>query len=368
MKNTVKIAVLSLALGGGVASGQTVRVGMAYDAGGKFDRSFNQSAYEGAQRAARQFGVQVKDFEPSDPSQISQGVRSFAKEGFDLTIGVGYANNASISQTAKQNPDLAFGLIDDVSDIKNIASLVFSEEQGSYLVGYIAGMNSSTGVVGFVGGVDIPLIHKFQAGYTAGVKAANPKARVLQQYVGTTSDAWNNPSKAKEIAASMRAKGADIIFSAAGGSGNGVVDYVKQVQCLKASQLPRGVTFKSNNFAAVPKSAAYRAACGGNTRPMFFIGVDSNQNYLGDFDKNPGTLNHGLTSMLKRVDNAVYALIKDVQDGKFKVGERRFGLKDGGIGYAVDQYNRALIPAAQVVKVEAVKAKIIKGQIVVPTK
>ena len=368
MKNTVKIAVLSLALVGGVASGQTVRVGMAYDAGGKFDRSFNQSAYEGAQRAAREFGVQVKDFEPSDPSQISQGVRSFARDGFDLTIGVGYANNASISQVATENPDLAFGLIDDVSDVKNVASLTFQEEQGSYLVGYLAGLNSSTGVVGFVGGVDIPLIHRFRAGYTAGVKAANPKAKIIAQYVGTTSEAWNNPGRAKEIAASMRARGADIIFSAAGGSGNGVIDYVKQVQCLKAADLPRGVTFKSSNFAAVPKSAGYKKACGGNTRPMFFIGVDSNQNPLGDTDSNPKTLNHGLTSMLKRVDNAVYALIKDVQDGKFKGGERRFGLKDGGVGYALDQYNRDLIPSAQIVKVEAVKAKIIKGQITIPTK
>ena len=256
---------ITLALTTAVASAQTVRVGMAYDAGGKADKSFNQSAYEGSLKAARNFGVQVKDFEPSDPSQIAQGVRAFAKEGFDLTIGVGYANNASISQVAKENPDLFFGLIDDVSPEKNVASLVFSEEQGSYLVGYLAGMNSSTGVVGFVGGMDIPLIHKFQAGYTAGVKAANPKARVIAQYVGTTPEAWNDPAKAKEIAASMRSRGADIVFAAAGGSGNGVIDYVKQTQCLRAAQLPKGVTFKSNNFAKVPKSAFH---------PSFGTGVD----------------------------------------------------------------------------------------------
>ncbi|MFC5848285.1 BMP family lipoprotein [Deinococcus petrolearius] len=363
-----KIVMLALAVSTSLAAAQTVRVGMAYDAGGKADKSFNQSAYDGAARAAKQLGVQTKDFEPSDPSQNIQGVRSFAKEGFDLTIGVGFANNASISTVAKENPDLYFGLVDDVSTAKNVASLVFSEEQGSYLVGYLAGMNSSTGVVGFVGGMDIPLIHKFEAGYTAGVKAANPKARVVAQYVGTTPDAWNNPAKAKEIAASMRGRGADIIFAAAGGSGGGVVDYIRQTQCLKAAQLPSGVKFASDNFKNVAKSAGYKAACAGNTRPMFFIGVDSNQNYLGDFDKNPSTLNHGLTSMLKRVDNAVYALINDVKTNKFKGGERRFGLKDGGVGYAVDGYNKALISSAQVAKVEAVKARIISGAIKVPTK
>ncbi|WP_019584753.1 BMP family lipoprotein [Deinococcus apachensis] len=345
-----------------------VRVGIAFDAGGKFDKSFNQSAYEGTQRASKTLGVQVKDFEPSDPSQTVQGIRSFANEGFDLTIGVGFANNASITQVAKENPELYFGLVDDVSPAKNVASLVFSEEQGSYLVGYLAGLNSSTGVVGFVGGMDVPLIHKFEAGYTAGVKAANPRARVIAQYVGTTPDAWNNPGRAKEIAASMRARGTDIIFAAAGASGNGVIDYVKQTQCLKAANLPSGVKFNTNNFAKVTKSASYQKACAGNTRPLFFIGVDSNQNYLGDFDKNPATLNHGLTSMLKRVDNAVYALIRDVKDNKFKGGERRFGLKENGVGYAVDQYNRALIPSSQVAKVEAAKAQIIAGKIKVPTK
>lgn len=364
MKKMLTLALAVL----GVASAQAVRVGMVFDAGGKFDKSFNQSAYEGAMRASKQLGVQVKDFEPSDPSQVIQGIRSFANEGFDLIIGIGFANNASISQVASQNPDLAFGLVDDVSKTKNVASLVFSEQEGSYLVGYLAALNSSTGVVGFMGGMDVPLIHKFEAGYRAGAKAANPKVTVVTQYVGTTPDAWNNPSKAKDIAANMRAKGADIIYSAAGGSGNGVIDYIKQTQCIKANQLPKGVTFKSDKFAKVTKSAAYKKACAGNTRPLMFIGVDSNQNYLGDFDKNPATFNHALTSMTKRVDNAVFALIKDVKDNKFKGGSRIFGLKDGGVGYAVDQYNKALISSSDVAKLEAVKARIIKGQVKVPSK
>ena len=360
-----KILTLALALSTAVASAQSLRVGMAYDAGGKFDKSFNQSAYEGGIKATKNLGVQVKDFEPSDPSQIIQGIRSFANEGFDLTIGVGFANNASITQVAKENPDLAFALVDDVSPAKNVASLVFQEQEGSYLVGYLAALNSSTGVIGFVGGMDVPLIHKFQAGYEAGAKAANPKIKIVSQYVGTTPDAWNNPGKAKEIAASMRSKGADIIFSAAGASGNGVIDYIKQTQCIKATGT---IKFTSNNFAKVPKSAGYQKACAGNTRPMFFIGVDSNQNYMGDFDKNPATLNHGLTSMTKRVDNAVYALISDVKANKFKGGERRFGLKDNGVGYAVDSYNKALISSAQIARLEAVKAKIISGAIKVPSK
>lgn len=368
MKKVVTIVLAAAAATASLATAQgALRVGMAYDAGGKFDKSFNQSAYEGGVRAQKNLGIRLNDFEPSDPSQTIQGIRNFANQGFDLTIGVGFANNASITQVAKENPDLYFGLVDDVSPQKNVASMVFAEQEGSYLVGYLAGLNSSTGVVGFVGGMDIPLIHKFEAGYTAGVRAANPKARVIAQYVGTTPDAWNNPGRAKEIAASMRAKGADIIFAAAGGSGNGVIDYIKQTQCLKAANLPSGVKFGSNNFAKVRKSAAYTRACAGNTRPMFFIGVDSNQNRLGDFDSNPATMNHGLTSMLKRVDNAVYALINDVKNDRFKGGERRFGLKENGVGYAVDQYNRALIPSSQIARVEALKQRIIKGQVKVPS-
>ena len=368
MKHSIALLSLSLLALTSLASAQSgIRVGMAYDAGGKFDKSFNQSAYEGSQRAVKAGGVTVKDFEPSDPSQTVQGIRGFATDGFNLTFAIGFANNASVTQVAKENPELAFGLVDDVSSAKNVASLTFKEEEGSYLVGYLAAMNSATGVVGFLGGMDIPLIHKFEAGYKAGAKAANPNVVIVSQYVGTTPDAWNNPGKAKEISASMKARGADIVFAAAGASGKGLQDYIKQQQCLKAAQLPKGVSFKTDNFKNVPKAASYTAACAGNTRPMFFIGVDSNQNYIGDFDGKPGTLNHGLTSMLKRVDNAVYTVIEDVKADKFKGGARSFGLKEGGVGYAVDQYNKALISSAQVAKVEAIKARIVSGAIKVPT-
>ena len=373
IKSALTLSLIAAAVSGAAltstALAQTqMRVGMAYDAGGKFDKSFNESAFNGSTRAAKAFGLQVKDFEPSDPSQVVQGIRAFATDGFDLTIGVGFNNNASITQVAKENPDLSFGLIDDVSAAPNVASLTFKEEEGSYLVGYLAALNSATGVVGFIGGMDIPLIHKFEAGYAAGAKAAKPGVKVVAQYVGTTPDAWNNPGKAKEIASGMRSKGADIIFAAAGASGKGLQDYIKQVQCIKGAQLPSGVKFGSDNFAKVTKSAGYKAACAGNTRPMFFIGVDSNQNYLGDYDSNPATMNHGLTSMLKRVDNAVYALISDVKGNKFKGGQRVFGLKEAGVGYAMDNLNKALISSAQIAKVEAIRQQIIAGKISVPNK
>lgn len=363
-----KVAVLTVLVLSSMVSAQQIRVGLAYDTGGKSDKSFNQSAYGGAQAAEKRLGVLVKDFEPKDAGQTTQGVRSFAKSGFDLIIGVGFNNTASITQVAKENPDIFFGLIDDVSPQKNVASLIFNEQEGSYLVGYLAALNSSTGVIGFLGGMDVPLIHKFQAGYEAGAKAANPKIRVVAQYVGTTPDAWNNPAKAKEIAASMKSRGADIIFSAAGASGNGLVEYIKQTQCIKAQHLPSGVKFQSDNFKAVAKSKTYAAACGGNSRPLFFIGVDSNQNFLGDYDKNPATLNHGLTSMVKGVDKAVYTLIEEVKNDKFKGGERRFGLKEDGVGYSYDVYNRALITKEQLAKVNDIKARIISGAIIVPSK
>ncbi len=368
MKKMLTFTLIAAAVSSAALAQTQMRVGMAYDAGGKFDKSFNESAFNGATKAAKAFGLQVKDFEPTDPSQVVQGIRAFAGDGFDLTIGVGFNNNASITQVAKENPDLAFGLVDDVSAAPNVASLTFKEEEGSYLVGYLAALNTSTGVVGFLGGMDIPLIHKFEAGYIAGAKAAKPGIKVVSQYVGTTPDAWNNPGKAKEIASGMRSKGADIVFAAAGASGKGLQDYIKQVQCIKSNQLPSGVKFSSDNFAKVSKSAAYKAACTGTTRPMFFIGVDSDQNYLGDYDNNPATMNHGLTSMLKRVDNAVYTLISDVKSNKFKGGQRVFGLKDNGVGYAVDQYNKALISSTQIAKVEGIKQQIIAGKIVVPSK
>jgi len=368
MKRTLALLTVA-ALGLSLAQ---VRVGIAFDAGGKFDRSFNQTAWEGAQRAVRDFKIGLFDFEPADPSQVGQGIRKFAEEGFDLVIGVGFANNPAITANAREFKDVKFAVVDDVpgeGKLQNAVGLVFREHEGSFLVGYIAGKMSRTGVVGFIGGMDIPLIHKFEAGYRAGAmyafKEDGIQGKVIAQYVGNTPAAWNDPAKAKEIAASQVRQGADIIYAAAGGSGLGLIDYVKQTKCLKEGGAVKFVR-KADPYAKVPKYAEYTKACGAGTTPLFFIGVDANQNYLGDTDNNPQTLNHGLTSMMKRVDVAVYEVIKSVVQKTFKGGVREFGLANNGVGYALDEYNKALIPAGVVSKLEVLKRDILAGKIKVP--
>lgn len=342
---------------------QVVCVGMVYDVGGKVDKSFNQSVYEGSQFVVKKFGIQVKDFEFSDFSQIIQGVCFFVKEGFDLIIGVGFFNNVSIIQVVKENFDLYFGLVDDVSIVKNVVSLVFNEEQGSYFVGYFVVMNFLMGVVGFIGGMNILLIYKFEVGYCVGVKVVNFKVIIILQYVGNIFEVWNNFGKVKEIVVNMCGCGVDIIFVVVGGFGNGLIDYIKQIFCFNVFQFFKGVIFKFDNFKNVKKSVVYVKVCMGNICLMFFIGVDSNQNYFGDFDKNFVIFNYGLISMVKWVDNVVYVLINEVKNDKFKVGECCFGFKDGGVVYVVDQYNKVLLFVVQIVKVEVVKQQIIKGQI-----
>lgn len=368
MKRTLALLTVA-ALGLALAQ---VRVGIAFDAGGKFDRSFNQSAWEGAQRAVKDFKIGLFDFEPADPSQVGQGIRKFAEEGFDLIIGVGFANEPAITANAKEFKDVKFAVVDAVpgeGKLPNAVGLVFREHEGSFLVGYIAGKMSRTGVVGFIGGMDIPLIHKFEAGYRAGAlyafKEDGIQGKVIAQYVGNTPAAWNDPAKAKEIAASQVRQGADIIYAAAGGSGLGLIDYVKQTKCLKEGGNIRFVR-KADPYAKVPKYPEYAKACGAGTTPLFFIGVDANQNYLGDTDNNPKTLNHGLTSMMKRVDVAVYEVIKSVVQKTFKGGVREFGLANNGVGYALDEYNKALIPASVVSKLELLKREILAGKIKVP--
>jgi basic membrane protein A len=370
MKKFVVLGAVAL-LGLGMAQ---VRVGMAFDAGGKNDRSFNQSAYEGAMRAAKDFGVRVFDFEPTDPSQVGQGIRKFASEGFDLVIGVGFANEPAITANAKEFKDVAFGVIDSVpgdGKLSNAVGMVFREHEGSFLVGYIAGTRSQTGVVGFVGGMDIPLIHKFFAGYRAGAQYAFKErgiaGKVLEAYTGNTPAAWNDPAKAREIATSYVRQGADVIYAAAGASGLGVINFVKDKKCIRPNELPSGVKFIGNDiFASVTKYSGYSNACPSGSRPIFFIGVDANQNYLGDTDNNPATLNHGLTSMLKRVDVATYETIKAVTQNKFKGGVLEFGLSNSGVGFAIDEYNRALVPTGVVGRVNLLRSMIIDGKLAVP--
>ena len=302
-----------------------VRVGIVFDNGGKDDRSFNAAAFEGVKRAEKDFGIVLRDVEPGNPTSIEPAMRAFAERGFNLVIGVGFAQSPIMERVAKDYPNINFAIVDGVIPLPNVASLVFKEHQGSYLVGMIAARTTRTGVIGFIGGMDIPLIHKFAVGYAEGARAVNPNIRVIENYVGVTDAAWNNPGKGKELALSQIGKGADVIFTAAGNSGLGAFDAVEQ--------------------AGKRDGRAER----------FVIGVDSNQNGV-----KPGFV---LTSMVKRVDNAVYQIVQELVNGKFKGGFHVYGLDKDGVGYALDQFNQTLIPQDILQEVEAAKQKIINGEI-----
>jgi basic membrane protein A len=310
-----------------------IKVGIVFDIGGKNDRSFNAAAWEGVKRAQKDLDIELRDVEPGNPTSIEPSMRAFAEKGFDLIIGVGFAQGPIMQKVANDYPNIKFAIIDGVifegdgkTPKKNVASLVFREHEGSYLVGMIAASKSKTGVIGFVGGMDIPLIHRFETGYAEGAKSVNPNIKVIDNYCGVTDAAWNNPGKGKELALSQISQGADVIFTAAGNSGLGAFDAVEQ--------------FGKNAQGEANK---------------FVIGVDSNQNGV-----KPGFV---LTSMVKRVDNAVYDVVKEVLNGKFEGGFHVFGLDKDGVGYAMDENNNALIPTEVIKNVEEAKTKIIKNEI-----
>ena len=322
-----------------------IHVGIVFDIGGKDDRSFNAAAWAGVKCAETgmlpdgktscdkaKFDIVLRDVEPGNPVSIEPAMRAFAERGYDLIIGVGFAQGPIMQSVANDYPNLQFAIIDGVifeADGKtpkaNVASLVFKEHEGSYLVGLIAGMTSKTGTLGFIGGMDIGLIHRFEGGFEQGAKAANPKIQVIQNYVGVTDAAWNNPGKGKEIALAQISKGADVIFTAAGNSGLGAFDAVEQ-------------SGKENGRAT-----------------HFVIGVDSNQNMV-----KPGFV---LTSMVKRVDNVVYDIIKDVVAHKFQGGFHVFGLDTEGVGYVIDSNNQNLVSPDAIRAAEDARKKIIAGQI-----
>ena len=303
-----------------------VHVGIVFDIGGKDDRSFNAAAWEGVKRAARDFPIVLRDVEPGDPTSIEPAMRAFAERGYDLIIGVGFSQTPIIETVAKDYPSISFVIVDGMSQLPNVASLIFKEHEGAYLVGMIAAMTSKTGTLGFLGGMDIPLIHKFEVGYEEGAHAVNPEVNVVPNYIGVTDTAWNDPVKGKELARTQIERGADIIFAAAGNSGLGAFDAVEQ----------------------------YGKDDQGRAQKLV-IGVDSNQNWV-----KPGFV---LTSMVKRVDNAVYQIVKDRVGNQFAGGIHVYGLENEGIGYAVDQYNKDLIPPATIRAVDQARKKIIDGQI-----
>jgi basic membrane protein A and related proteins len=295
-----------------------IHVGIVFDSGGKDDRSFNAAAWKGVRRAAKDFPIVLRDAEPGDPASLEPAMRAFAEVGYDLVIGIGFAQAPIVDAVARDYPKIHFAIVDGVGDPPNVASLVFKEHEGSYLVGMIAAHASKSGVLGFVGGMDIPLIHRFEVGYAEGARAVNPSIQVLQNYVGVTESAWNDPGKGKELAVAQIGKGADVIFAAAGNSGLGAFDAAEQYG-------------------------------------KYVIGVDSNQNWV-----KPGFV---LTSMVKRVDNAVYQIVGDLVHHRFQGGIHVYGLENDGIGYAMDAYNSRLIPPDVIRQVEAARARIIRGEI-----
>ncbi len=287
-----------------------------FDLGGKFDKSFNESAFNGAQRWAEETGGTYAEVEIQSDAQREQAIRRFAETGANPIVMAGFAWASALGDVAGDYPDTKFQIIDMVVDAPNVRSIVFAEEQGSYLVGMLAAMASETDTVGFIGGMDIPLIRNFACGYAQGALAANPDATVVANMTGTTPAAWNDPVKGSEMTKAQISQGVDVIYAAAGGTGVGVLQTAADEDILS-------------------------------------IGVDANQNYL-----HPGEV---LTSMLKRVDNAVYdALIAgDALEAGFNVMD----LSNGGVGYAVDEHNEALITEEMTAALDAAQASIVAGEI-----
>lgn len=286
---------------------------VVYDTGGKFDRSFNQSAAEGAERWKRETGQAFLEFTVTNPAQREQALRRMAERGADPIVGIGFAQSSAIEKVARDFPKQRFVIVDAVVTLPNVQSILFKEHEGSFLVGVMAASASKTGTVGFVGGMDVPLIRKFQCGYEQGVKHADAKAKVLAAMTGTTPAAWSDPARGAELARAQFAQGADVVFAAAGATGVGILQAARDAGKLA-------------------------------------IGVDSNQNHL-----HPGTM---LTSMVKRVDVAVYKAFQGVQPGVTALG-----LKEGGVDVAIDEYNAKLVTPAMKAKLEQARADIVAGKL-----
>ncbi|MGR3557419.1 MAG: BMP family lipoprotein [Paracoccus sp. (in: a-proteobacteria)] len=289
---------------------------LIYDLGGKFDKSFNEAAYNGAKRWVEETGGSYKELEMQSEAQREQALRRLAETGANPIVMTGFAFGDVLNKVAPDYPDTKFAIIDMVVDQPNVQSVVFTEEQGSYLAGMMAGMASKSDIVGFIGGMDIPLIHKFECGYAQGFKAVKPDGKVLINYTGTTPAAWNDPVKGGELAKAQISQGADVIYAAAGGTGIGVL-----------------------------QATADDGKLG--------IGVDSNQNYL-----HPGSM---LTSMVKRVDNAVYDAFTAGPD--LEPGVKVMDLKANGVGVAIDDNNKDLVTAEMQAAVDDATAKIASGEI-----
>lgn len=289
-----------------------------FDMGGKFDKSFNQAAYEGAERFSKATGIKYSEVEVTNEGQREQFQRKFAQRGNNPIVMAGFSQAAPLEKTAAAFPNVNFAIVDGVVDAPNVRSIIFREGEGSFLVGALAALKSKTAVIGFVGGMDIPLINKFGCGYVQGAKHINPDIKVLQNMTGSTPDAWNNPTKGGELTKAQIDSNADVIYAAAGNTGIGV----------------------------------YQAA---KDAGVYAIGVDSNQNYL-----HPGVM---LTSMVKRVDVAIEQALKDGMSDNFATGIQILGLAENGVDWALDEYNRDLVTPEMEKKVNELRTAIINGDI-----
>ncbi|MBI2932263.1 MAG: BMP family ABC transporter substrate-binding protein [Planctomycetes bacterium] len=308
-----------------------VKAGIVFDVGGLGDKSFNDAAYRGLMRAKEQLHSVGEYYEPKEPADRESGLRRFAGDRFDLIVGVGFMFTDDLLALADDFPQIRWACVDMTIKTgrdgktrplpKNLVGLKFREEEGSFLVGALAGLVTKTNTIGFVGGMNVPLIHKFEAGFAAGARHVNPKIEVLVGYAGETPEAFKDAAKGKSLALGMYERGADIIYHASGQTGRGVFEAAKE----------------KNKLA---------------------IGVDSDQ-----YEEAPGNV---LTSMIKRVDGVVYDTIKAVREGRFEPGYKIFGLKEDGVGFVYDERNKSLIPADVYEKVVSLRQEIVDGRIRVP--
>jgi basic membrane protein A len=312
------LCIAGSAAGSATAAAGAPKLGIVYDAGGKFDKSFNQSASEGLARFKKETGINVFEAQASSDTQAEQVLRGLARKKLDLIMSIGFSQTQAVQKVAAEFPAVHFVLVDGNAQGKNVNSVLFKEQEGSYLVGVAAAMASKTKNIGFVGGMDIPLIRAFECGYAQGAKAIVPKIAVQQNMVGTTAAAWNDPAKGGELARAQFDRGADVVFAVAGGSGLGVLQMAK-------------------------------------AKGKLAIGVDSNQNGI-----QPGAV---LTSMVKHVDNVTYEAFMQAKNGQFTPGVTYKGLKEGGVDWALDKDNRAVVPSDMEKRVNAAKADIISGKI-----
>ena len=298
-----------------------LKIGLIYDVTGRGDLSFCDAAYAGAKKAEDEWGFKLTEVTPSQSTDTELTLRRLAKLKYDLIIGVGFLFQEPMKRVASDFPDVKFALIDAVVEQLNVASLTYRAHEGTFLAGVIAALKTDTKQIGFIGGMKVPLVEAFEVGYRAGIQATNPDIKLVADYIGVTPQAFNDPTKGKELALTQYNRGVDVILAAAGASGLGVLEAAKDVQ----------------------KS---------------IIWVDSNGNNLA-----PGLV---LTSVIKGVEISVYETIKSVREGNFSGGLKNYGLKEGGVEYIVDDANRTLLSDEILEQVEAFKAKIIAGDIVVP--